>query len=307
MKSRLVQAGLDVIYGRAPESDADYGREVPYDNAGSLVVGAAIASRRPVLVARFGSTELACVAFRERWRTRFPRLPYPRALRRNAHVASGIYPTDDASLDRFADVLLAAAGDSDIMGVWHNRSEHRIVRRYCPDARLVHLDSLNGVIQDDPWSAHLAGRSVLVVHPFARTIESQYREKRRLLFENPLMLPEFELKTYVPVQSIAGNTGRYDSWFAALEHMKSEIAELDFDIAVIGAGAYGLPLGAHVKGLGRQAVHLGGNTQLLFGIRGKRWEVQSPDIACLFNEHWVRPSADETPAGAENVEGGCYW
>jgi hypothetical protein len=110
------------------------------------------------------------------------------------------------------------------------------------------------------------------------------------------------------VQSIAGNQCGFPTWFDALEHMRAQIAATEFDVAIIGAGAYGLPLAASVKRMGRQAVHLGGATQLLFGIRGRRWEVESPDdIAPLFNEHWVRPSVEETPENRELVEGGCYW
>ena len=45
-----------------------------------------------------------------------------------------------------------------------------------------------------------------------------------------------------------------------------------FDIAIIGCGAYGLPLAAKLKKEGRQAIHLAGVTQLMFGIKGKRWE-----------------------------------
>jgi hypothetical protein len=75
----------------------------------------------------------------------------------------------------------------------------------------------------------------------------------------------------------------------------------------IGAGAYGLPLAAFVKEQGRQAVHVGGATQLLFGVKGRRWEAESEDVVALFNDYWVRPSAEETPAGASLVEGGCYW
>ena len=52
-----------------------------------------------------------------------------------------------------------------------------------------------------------------------------------------------------------------------------EISEIDFEIAIIGAGAYGLPLGAFIKKIGRQAIHLGGATQILFGVRRARWEV----------------------------------
>jgi hypothetical protein len=61
-------------------------------------------------------------------------------------------------------------------------------------------------------------------------------------------------------------------------------------------------LAAHIKRMGKKAVHLGGSTQFMFGITGKRWE-GNPFI----NEHWVRPSLEETPAKAALVEGGCYW
>jgi hypothetical protein len=64
----------------------------------------------------------------------------------------------------------------------------------------------------------------------------------------------------------------------------------------------------HCKTLGKQALHLGGATQLLFGIKGKRWEDPKQDYGKrFFNEYWVRPLPHEIPEGSESVEGGCYW
>ena len=57
---------------------------------------------------------------------------------------------------------------------------------------------------------------------------------------------------------------------------------------------------------GKQVIHMGGATQLLFGIKGKRWDTH-PVIKNLYNEHWVRPEAHERPEGAETIESGCYW
>ena len=300
---------LDVWYGKPPPVGGAYRRAVHWDEEGSAIARQILASGRPALVARFGSSELACVSFYTRWRARtVVRLAYPEALRRVMRLNAGMFPTDNASLDRFSEVFLNAVSKTDVMGVWFNRNEHRIVSRFCPDAQLVQLEALNCVLRKDPWSAELEGKVVLVVHPFARTIESQYRTRRTLLFDNPKTLPEFELKTLTAVQSGAGNECGYPTWFDALAHMRDEIAGIGFDVAIIGAGAYGLLLAAAVKDLGRQAVHLGGATQLLFGVRGRRWEIESADdIAPLFNEYWVRPSAEETPPGSASVEGGCYW
>ena len=79
-------------------------------------------------------------------------------------------------------------------------------------------------------------------------------------------------------------------------------------VALIGAGAYGLPLAAHVKKLGKKAIHVGGGLQLLFGIKGSRWE-NDPGYGLgeILNEHWVKPLPEECPSHAKSIEGGCYW
>jgi hypothetical protein len=145
-----------------------------------------------------------------------------------------------------------------------------------------------------------------VVHPFARSIASQYRQRRQSLFTNPEILPEFELDVLAPPQTLAPATGGYADWQEALETLISQALERPFDVALLGCGAYGMPLGAAIKRDGRQAIHLGGSLQLLFGIRGRRWDAL-PSFQPLFNEAWVRPSAEETPQRAAAVDAGCYW
>jgi hypothetical protein len=87
--------------------------------------------------------------------------------------------------------------------------------------------------------------------------------------------------------------------------MRRQLEAADFDIALIGAGAYGLPLAAYAKRMGKKGVHVGGMLQLFFGIMGKRWEDMR--IPGMRREYWVRPSATETIRGKTAVEGGCYW
>jgi hypothetical protein len=146
---------------------------------------------------------------------------------------------------------------------------------------------------------------VLVVHPFATSIESQLARRQRL-FADPAVLPDFELVSLCPPQTLAGATQGYDSWLAALDELVGRVAALDFDLALLGCGAYGLPLAAAIKQMRRPALHLGGALQLLFGIRGRRWQAM-PRYAALMNEFWVRPLPQETPAAAYSVDGGCYW
>jgi len=58
--------------------------------------------------------------------------------------------------------------------------------------------------------------------------------------------------------------------------------------------------------LGEKAIHIGGGTQLLFGIKGKRWDDYKP-AARYYNQYWVRPLPEETPENAKKVENGIYW
>ena len=60
------------------------------------------------------------------------------------------------------------------------------------------------------------------------------------------------------------------------------------------------------KKLGKTGLHLGGATQIIFGIKGKRWE-GIEDFKPFFNEYWSRPLKEETPEKINVVEEACYW
>lgn len=117
---------------------------------------------------------------------------------------------------------------------------------------------------------------------------------------------EFTLITYKAVQSMLGIKTEFNNWFEALEKMKNDISNIDFDIALIGCGAYGMPLAAFIKKLGKQSVHLAGCTQILFGIIGKRWQ-DLPTVSKYINSYWIHPSSNNIPSKYKKIENGCYW
>lgn len=216
---------------------------------------------------------------------------------------AGFFPATEAMLEKFSRLMLDDMQYIDILGSW--RSEERFFDRQLSKAEKVNLPDLEPYYSPEPWSRALKKKKVLVIHPFEESIIAQY-QKRRLLFKDDRILPDFELKTIKAVQSIANNCTGFSNWFEALDSMKNKTDAADFDIAIIGCGAYGMPLAAHVKRSGKMAVHLGGATQLLFGIMGKRWESNNAIMAML-NQHWTRPSTCETPCNFDRVEGGTYW
>lgn len=252
----------------------------------------------PMMISRLGSNELKVLEHFVKKNS------FPTHLKNAMINNAGFFPVNDASLTEFSELYFKCMNNIDLLGIWFNPFEDTIANNYCVNAKLTKLRNLEPYFSEKPWSYYLKGKKVLVIHPFVSSIESQYK-KHTLLFQNPHILPAFELITYKAVQSIGGNTN-FDSWFDALEYMQKDISEIDFDIAIIGAGAYGLPLASFVKNMGKKAIHLGGSTQMLFGVYGRRWEIL-PDFQDIINEHWIKPQIDEKPKSANSVENACYW
>ena len=268
-----------------------------------------IISGESFLAGRFGSTELLNVRYYDFGG--FIGEKYNVDFHFN-HLCewSGFFPHNISLLPKFAEEIKAACKELDFLGVWFQPFEDYYIKNIMSDELAVSY-----LLDFEPWSARvhwsaaLKGKKVLVIHPFENTIRKQYNLNRKNIFSNSDILPEFELHTLKAIQTLAGAVDpRFETWFDALEWMYQEAMKIDFDIAVIGCGAYGLPLAAKIKKAGKQAIHLGGATQLLFGIKGKRWEENDAFdyVKKQFNENWVYPEEDK-PKGGDKVEGGCYW
>lgn len=274
-------------------------------------------SDKPCMIARFGANELTCMVnylgvkngnknIIKYVQGRAPEWWWNEKIIRLMHTGAGFFPPEIDKIEKFCELMINDIKYIDVLGSWLNNEKY--FQEDLKSAKKVKILYLDPYWSAKPWTRALEGKDVLVIHPFVKTIEKQFK-KRELLFENNL-LPQFNLKTIKAVQSIAGNKTGFADWFEALDYMKNEIDKMQYDICIIGAGAYGLPLAAHVKRSGKKAFHIGGSLQLLFGIRGKRWEKDyhhTYSYADLINEHWVRPGFDEKPANANLVEKGCYW
>lgn len=269
------------------------------DKASKIIEGL-ILSSSPCMIARFGSSEIQGVLNGI--------LPPPINIilqhRTYKHLIdnAGFFPVHRKNVRRFARLMIDSMKQCDCLASW--RIEEVFFLNHLKQAKRIGLDSLGPVDNNANynWYRQLRGKKILVVHPFAELIEYQYTHHRTRIWGDKEILPPFEkLETVKVVNSIGGRCD-YSSWFEAFEAMIEEIKQKDFDIALIGCGAYGFPIAASIKRMGKKAIHIGGATQLIFGIKGKRWE-NAPYI----NEYWISPRPEDRPKGFEKVEGGCYW
>jgi glycosyltransferase involved in cell wall biosynthesis len=147
----------------------------------------------------------------------------------------------------------------------------------------------------------------LVISPFIKTMQMQLPRMRQI--HDP------ENQTNTNWEKLASNIrflrcplqwhlepSPYRSWAEGLEILSGKVAQEQFDVAVIGAGAWSLPLAAQIKKSGRSAIHTGGETQLFFGIKGQRW-----NHIDFYNSAWVSVLPEETPELRAKIDDACYW
>ena len=274
----------------------------------------------PGLVGRLGGTEARFIGeFLKLKRLEKLRVPLrissklsPRWKKRSSDVysLSGFYFNSWEDIDLFCKMYIEALSDTDILGAWGvaftwvegiNLKQERT--KVIPVGFTAPWVEPNWPT-NQAWSSQLNGKKVLVVSGFATSVLSQHQNMTRVF--QGIDYPQFGLQVVkAPIV-----TGAHDpsglSWFDLLEKMKKEISSSDFDVALIAAGAFSYPLAAYVKKIGKIGIHCGGGLQLFFGVMGNRWN-NSPEVLKYVNEFWVRPSANERPKNADQVENACYW
>lgn len=317
---------LQKIYCKLFSDDSvEYNRGITDPDKASELIYNLLALGKPCMIARYGAFELASVinylgvknaqhSCLKYISGKSPQWWWNKRLMKFMQSNAGFFPSTEENLMRFGEMMVEDSKQLDILGSWLP-DEETMITDFNLNLTKVTLLAIEPYWSKNPWSRVLEGKKVLVIHPFASLIEQQYKEKREILFDDKQVLPKFDLKTIKAVQSLGGDCD-YSDWFEALDSMKKQMDATDYDIVLLGCGAYGFPLAAHAKLMGKQSVHLGGALQLLFGIRGKRWD--NPDYGIqefgkqntyqtLFNDSWIYPSASYIPSKAKQVEGGCYW
>lgn len=286
-----------------------------------------LVSDKPCMIARYGSTELYCLSNYlsiKRGKKnilgfiRFETEPWWWIHKRvvNMRDYSGFFPITEDAIIQFCEMMLEDTQELDILGSWLPKEKE--LEKELQRVKKIFLPFLEPYYATKPWTRALQDKRVVVVHPFSELIESQFTSSREFLFSNPDVLPSFSLRTVKAIQTLGGGEhSGFSSWFDALEWMEQEVDKEDYDFCIIGCGAYGFPLAAHVKRKGKKAIHLGGATQLLFGIKGNRWEdpmygvkewgIPKGFYTHLFNEYWRKAGEQFKPQNADKVEGACYW
>lgn len=305
---------------RATPEEIDWGADAICEAFGGDI------GANPFLIGRNGTIELEALFYWFTHRKSEPRKPYPPRILDTLSKNAGVWPATEAAADAWAVAYAEALGaTTGLAAGWYTpyrNTEETLLQVLAPQAFTTPLRSLEPyyVTPQRRWTRHLAGRRVAVVSSFAETIESQMRLGARIwssLAEPETILPPttswFPVRTYYsppvagsPSASCAWPQESVRDWRDAVEWTTNRVRATGAQVAIVGCGGLGMIIAARLKAHGISAIVLGGATQVLFGIKGRRWENHSI-ISGFWNRAWVWPKGEEIPSGAGAIEGGCYW
>lgn len=153
------------------------------------------------------------------------------------------------------------------------------------------------------WHYFLDNKTTLCVSPFSKSVQQQSKIFHKIW--PGANLGKVETVDSPHSEALTGTAPI--PWKKKFKNITDNIDQLNFDFATIGCGGLSLLVCNHIKKMGIPNVHLGGGNQVLYGIKGKRWDQNFKNHAWYGNEYWKRPELDETPMRKDLVENGCYW
>jgi len=290
---------------------------------GAKAIVQRIHKKTPFAVGKLGTSELNALWFYISYRIPIVKSSYPQIIMTHMTVNAGLFPATNEALDAWADHMLKhVLPNLDIIAEWTKTNQERLVlNMVAPYSTRVPLRSLEPYYEADPtdrWTYNISeSTKVAVISPFAQTIKEQWQHQKSIWPNTPVWPSTL---TIIPIQcgyspSLQSNQTSPNAWpidiqkagwDAAVHSMVAAAADSGSTLAIVGAGCLSLPIVAGLKAKGITGIHMGGATQILFGIKGRRW-LSHEIISRLFNDAWVFPSANEVPDGAGRVEGSCYW
>ena len=267
---------------------------------------------KPFLIGRNGTIELEVL-------TKYlSNISITESEKNKLELNAGVYPEE-----QFEDYYISyieALRSVDVMAEgWYEplkRVEKEILDKLNPRRSKVVLRNLEPyyVKPELRWTQHLNGKRVAIINSFAETCEEQtYMSKAIWPDQTESLLPSET--TWIPIRTfysprLADNSAGWPShikcWKEAIRYIVEKTVEERCDVAIIGCGGIGMIVGYELKKRGLQCIVMGGATQILFGIKGRRWKAHDV-ISRFFNDAWVYPPDSCKPNNSKLVENGCYW
>ena len=239
-------------------------------------------------------------------------------LQVNAELNGGIFPSDERSMESFVAFYLPHIRNMDWLGMTLDQPQRElpVLKHYGLSGRLAYYQDFvpdRSVPNDDRrcYLPHLAGQRILLVCPFARLLQARATEaifeavwaKTGKRWFHPAAVEALEL----PYGFEPETQRKFGTAINLFEHTAAEMSRQTFDVALIAAAGLAIPLAAAAKQMGKVAIDMGGDLQILFGVIGTRWRSRPEWHQKYFNASWIAVPDHYQPTVADVGDGRSYW
>lgn len=239
------------------------------------------------------------------------------SVRFHATMQLGSFPDTDEYLDATGQAFAQSVLGLDFLAVHASSLSNALLSGRCVKPQILDFGDLEPN-RDSPYLAvkcylpDFRGKKVLLVTSPARLLASRANQRD---FENTwrsIGCPWFEPHSVEPLAFPSMFDERTHDMFLSsqelLEDIGEQLAQRDFDVALIAASSLGIPIAERVKNLGKIGLSLGGHLQVLFGVQGKRWRENPEWQKTYVNEYWINMPHELRPITSKwLVDDGAYW
>ena len=227
---------------------------------------------------------------------------------------AGIYYKNEADIKRYNTYYSNALKNSDALACWTDnilKEQSYFIEKY--KLPKLHYQVIEPFYQIEkniiPFTHYLNDKKILIISPFIDSFIEQMDKQFKLYKNTNIFLPKQKFVYYKSLNTSAGNRIEgHSNWMHTYLQMIKEIKELDFDVALVSCGGYGLPICNYIKEhMNKSSIYVGGGLQLFFGVIGNRW-LSDPDWRQRIFESpsdFIRPK--EIQKNSEKVENSCYY
>jgi hypothetical protein len=244
---------------------------------------------------------------------------YEAILRYHCEIQFGVFPTTPIFLKEFAAFYSLSVRSIDILGLFQAEQEKKLIKQNSITAKLIYYQDTepDRSIPENISNCYLplfVNKRILYISSFADLLKER---SEKSIFESVWLNTQkkwFYPKSITTIEtpySYVSAKSTHKLYGTSINLYKSICDKIDnqnFDIALIGLGALGLPLASYIKSKGKIAISLGGHLQVLFGVKGARWENDDYWKKNYFNDSWIHMPEKYFPENKDQLaDNGSYW
>jgi len=238
------------------------------------------------------------------------------ALKTHACRQAGVFPDDESFLRQFGYRLMKTYQQMDYLAVPHGLPLPAPLDDLEEPRRLpfeaLEPNRSHPYNPDDCYLPNLRNAKILIVSSLADVLAERAQSEVFEAVWSRIGVPWPEPKSvgalcFPFIYDTAVQSSRESVW-EIFDEVCEAMSAVEFDVALIAAGALGSPIALAVKDLGAIGISMGGHLQALFGMYGKRWLEDAEWSARYINDAWITPPADRKPQTTRGLpDDGDYW